>query len=228
MGSFSIWHWLIVLAIVLLVFGTKRLTSERAGPGQGRQRVQERHDRRRGQARRPPRQRRRLGEDRAARARRRRPLSHAAPPMFDFSFGEMLVVAVVALVVLGPERLPKGGALRRPVVRKARAQWYSVKSELEQELASEGAQAQPAGQPPRAGGGRSRVPRHRQRGRTCPPGRRRRSRRGDQCRAGDRRPVRRASGCGGPRLRGGRASGPGRHAAWRTGWLMPATTSNAR
>lgn len=27
MGGFSIWHWLIVLAIVLLVFGTKRLTS---------------------------------------------------------------------------------------------------------------------------------------------------------------------------------------------------------
>lgn len=25
MGSFSIWHWLIVLVIVLLVFGTKRL-----------------------------------------------------------------------------------------------------------------------------------------------------------------------------------------------------------
>ena len=27
MGSFSIWHWLVVLAVVLLVFGTKRLTS---------------------------------------------------------------------------------------------------------------------------------------------------------------------------------------------------------
>lgn len=27
MGSFSIWHWLIVLVIVVLVFGTKRLTS---------------------------------------------------------------------------------------------------------------------------------------------------------------------------------------------------------
>lgn len=26
MGSFSIWHWLIVLAIILLVFGTKKLT----------------------------------------------------------------------------------------------------------------------------------------------------------------------------------------------------------
>lgn len=27
MGSFSIWHWLIVLLIVIVVFGTKRLTS---------------------------------------------------------------------------------------------------------------------------------------------------------------------------------------------------------
>lgn len=27
MGGFSIWHWLIVLAVVLVVFGTKRLTS---------------------------------------------------------------------------------------------------------------------------------------------------------------------------------------------------------
>ena len=26
MGSFSIWHWLIVLLIILLVFGTKKLT----------------------------------------------------------------------------------------------------------------------------------------------------------------------------------------------------------
>jgi sec-independent protein translocase protein TatA len=27
MGSFSIWHWLIVLAVVALVFGTKKLGS---------------------------------------------------------------------------------------------------------------------------------------------------------------------------------------------------------
>ena len=25
MGTFSIWHWLIVLAVVLLIFGTKKL-----------------------------------------------------------------------------------------------------------------------------------------------------------------------------------------------------------
>lgn len=27
MGSFSIWHWLVVLVIVMLVFGTKRIGS---------------------------------------------------------------------------------------------------------------------------------------------------------------------------------------------------------
>jgi sec-independent protein translocase protein TatA len=27
MGSWSIWHWVVVLVIVVLVFGTKRLTS---------------------------------------------------------------------------------------------------------------------------------------------------------------------------------------------------------
>ena len=57
--------------------------------------------------------------------------------MFDFSFGEMLVVALVALVVLGPERLPKAARFAGLWVRKARAQWYSVKTELESELASE-------------------------------------------------------------------------------------------
>ena len=34
MGGFSIWHWLIVLVIVLLVFGTKRLTSGARDLGQ--------------------------------------------------------------------------------------------------------------------------------------------------------------------------------------------------
>ena len=57
--------------------------------------------------------------------------------MFDFSFGEMLVVGLVALVVLGPERLPRAARFVGLWVRRARAQWYSVKSELERELASE-------------------------------------------------------------------------------------------
>lgn len=54
--------------------------------------------------------------------------------MFDIGFGELLLVAVVALVVLGPERLPKAARFAGLWVRRARAQWYSVRAELEREL----------------------------------------------------------------------------------------------
>lgn len=57
--------------------------------------------------------------------------------MFDVGFSELLIIAVVALLVLGPERLPKAARFAGLWVRKARAQWYSVKSELEMELAQE-------------------------------------------------------------------------------------------
>lgn len=57
--------------------------------------------------------------------------------MFDVGFSELLIVAVIALLVLGPERLPKAARFAGLWVRKARAQWYSVKSELELELAQE-------------------------------------------------------------------------------------------
>ena len=36
MGSFSIWHWLIVLVIVMLVFGTKKLRNVGQDLGGGR------------------------------------------------------------------------------------------------------------------------------------------------------------------------------------------------
>jgi sec-independent protein translocase protein TatB len=57
--------------------------------------------------------------------------------MFEFSSGELLVIAVVALVVLGPERLPKAARFIGMWVRKARNQWNSVREELERELAAE-------------------------------------------------------------------------------------------
>lgn len=57
--------------------------------------------------------------------------------MFDLSFAELLVIGVVALVVLGPERLPKAARFAGVWVRRARGQWQSVKSELERELAAE-------------------------------------------------------------------------------------------
>lgn len=57
--------------------------------------------------------------------------------MFDVGFSEILIIAVVALIVLGPERLPKAARLAGLWVRKARAQWYAVKAELERELLDE-------------------------------------------------------------------------------------------
>jgi sec-independent protein translocase protein TatB len=57
--------------------------------------------------------------------------------MFDLGFSELLIIAVVALVVLGPERLPKAARFVGVWARRARAQWTSVKDELEHDLASE-------------------------------------------------------------------------------------------
>ncbi|PWB28636.1 twin-arginine translocase subunit TatB [Stenotrophomonas sp. SPM] len=57
--------------------------------------------------------------------------------MFDIGFSELLVIAVVALVVLGPERLPKAARFAGLWVRRARNQWDSVKQELERELQAE-------------------------------------------------------------------------------------------
>ena len=57
--------------------------------------------------------------------------------MFDVGFSELLIIAVVALLVLGPERLPHAARLAGVWVRRARAQWESVRSELERELEGE-------------------------------------------------------------------------------------------
>jgi sec-independent protein translocase protein TatB len=57
--------------------------------------------------------------------------------MFDIGLSEILITAIIALVVLGPERLPKAARLAGFWVRKARAQWYAVKAELESEIADE-------------------------------------------------------------------------------------------
>ena len=57
--------------------------------------------------------------------------------MFDIGFSELLVIAVVALVVLGPERLPKAARFAGLWVRRARNQWDSVKQELARALQAE-------------------------------------------------------------------------------------------
>jgi len=57
--------------------------------------------------------------------------------MFDFGFSEMLLTAVVGLLVLGPQRLPRAARTLGLWVRRARASWFSLRAELERELNDE-------------------------------------------------------------------------------------------
>ncbi len=57
--------------------------------------------------------------------------------MFDISSGELGVIAVVALIVLGPERLPKAARVAGAMLRKARLAYTEVRDQVERELNAE-------------------------------------------------------------------------------------------
>jgi len=54
--------------------------------------------------------------------------------MFDIGFWELLVIAVVLLLVLGPERLPEVAKQAAFFVRKARQGMYRLRNEMKDEL----------------------------------------------------------------------------------------------
>lgn len=54
--------------------------------------------------------------------------------MFDIGFWELILVAVVALLVIGPERLPKVARMAGLWVGRARRTLASVKDEIDREL----------------------------------------------------------------------------------------------
>jgi|SRR5688572_16810338 sec-independent protein translocase protein TatB len=57
--------------------------------------------------------------------------------MFDVSFVELMIIGIVGLLVLGPEKLPVAARTVGGFVRRARNSWNSVRSEFERELAAE-------------------------------------------------------------------------------------------
>jgi sec-independent protein translocase protein TatB len=57
--------------------------------------------------------------------------------MFDVGFSELLMVGLVTLLVIGPERLPKVARLAGFWLGKTRSMVASVKSEIKQELHAE-------------------------------------------------------------------------------------------
>lgn len=54
--------------------------------------------------------------------------------MIELSFSKLLLLAVIALVVLGPEKLPKAARMAGAMLRRLRIGWESVRSEVEREL----------------------------------------------------------------------------------------------
>ena len=54
--------------------------------------------------------------------------------MFDIGFWEMGLIGVVALIVIGPERLPKVAATVGFWVGKLRAQAFNIRAEIEREV----------------------------------------------------------------------------------------------
>lgn len=55
--------------------------------------------------------------------------------MFDIGFAEIFLLALIGLLVLGPERLPAVARTVGGFVRKARMSWVSLRNTIESELA---------------------------------------------------------------------------------------------
>ena len=54
--------------------------------------------------------------------------------MFDVGFAELLLLSLIALLVLGPERLPRVAKTLGGLSRKARSSWLSLKRSIDEEI----------------------------------------------------------------------------------------------
>ncbi|WP_049621583.1 Sec-independent protein translocase protein TatB [Frateuria defendens] len=54
--------------------------------------------------------------------------------MIEISFGKLVLLALIALIVLGPEKLPGAARTAGALLRRLRTSWDSVRAEVEREL----------------------------------------------------------------------------------------------
>ncbi|RIZ70009.1 MAG: twin-arginine translocase subunit TatB [Methylococcales bacterium] len=57
--------------------------------------------------------------------------------MFDIGFSELVMIGLVSLIVIGPERLPKVARIAGYWIGKSRSMMASVKAEIQQEFQQE-------------------------------------------------------------------------------------------
>lgn len=57
--------------------------------------------------------------------------------MFDIGFSELLLIGLVALLVLGPERLPLAARMAGLWIGRLKRSFNSIKSEVERELGAD-------------------------------------------------------------------------------------------
>lgn len=57
--------------------------------------------------------------------------------MFDVGFAEILLLSLIGLLVLGPERLPRVARTLGGLARKARSSWMNLKRSIDAELRAE-------------------------------------------------------------------------------------------
>jgi sec-independent protein translocase protein TatB len=57
--------------------------------------------------------------------------------MFDIGFAEILLLSLIGLLVLGPERLPRVARTLGGLSRKARSSWMNLKRSIDAELNAE-------------------------------------------------------------------------------------------
>ena len=137
LGGISIWQLAIVLLIVVLIFGTKRLKSigsDLGGAIKGFKKSMDTDDK-------PSEERQKHLENEEQDAefperRRTRAAtpSYAVATMFDVGFQEIVLVSIIGLLVLGPQRFPKVAAEIGKWVGRARRTATQLRRQLEREI----------------------------------------------------------------------------------------------
>ena len=57
--------------------------------------------------------------------------------MFDVGFAELVLLLIIGLLVLGPEKLPRVARTLGGLTRKARSSWINLKRSIEAEIQAE-------------------------------------------------------------------------------------------